>query len=114
MNTGDHGQERRAVPRYGCAGHAEIVVPGCGLRYRGQIADLSAAGCFIETACRLERGTSVEVWMQAEGVPLRVAAFLMERHANGVGFRFSGLSPRKLEQIRTLIADLEQDGAAKI
>lgn len=101
-------RERRQAPRYSCAGQAEIVVPGRGLRYPGRIANLSAAGCRIETGCCLERGTSVEIWMNAEGLPLRLAANLMVRRGGSAGFRFTNVSPRQLHQIRSLIAELAQ------
>ncbi len=111
MSDGTSGIERRTARRYGCAGEAEIVVPGRGLRYSGQIGNLSAGGCFIEAKCSLERGTSVEVWMNAEGQPLRVAANLLAKREGGVGCRFHSVTPRKLEQIRSLIAELEQEAA---
>ena len=101
-------KERRTAPRYRCAAEAELVVPSCGLRFRGRIADLSTGGCFMETPCRLERGTSVEIRMEAEGVPLRVAAHLLACRPNGVGCRFSQLSPRKIQQLQSLIAELRQ------
>jgi hypothetical protein len=101
--------ERRIAQRYGCAGNAEIVLPGGGLRYAGKIGNLSVGGCFIEAHCSLERGTAVEVWMNAEGQPLRVAANLMVRRTTGVGLRFLALTDRKTEQIRTLIAELADE-----
>lgn len=101
------GAERRRTPRYGCAGLAEVVAPGRGLRFPGRIANLSAEGCFLETACRLERGTSVEIWMCTQGVPLRIAAHLMVWKEDGAGFRFDPMSERKLEQIAMLIRELE-------
>jgi len=107
------GAERRATPRYGCAGDAEIVLPGRGLRFQGTIGDLSVGGCFLEVQCALERGTSVEIWMNAEGQPLRVAANLLVRRPAGAGFRFHSLTPRKLEQIRGLIAELAAEKAQR-
>jgi hypothetical protein len=111
MNREANGIERRTAPRYGCGGDAEIVVPGRGLSYQGKIGNLSVGGCFLEVQCALERGTSVEIWMNASGQPLRVAANLLARRENGAGFRFHSLTPRKLEQIRSLIAELEQSAA---
>lgn len=113
MGGGAAGIERRTAVRYGCAGDAEIVVPGRGLRYAGKIGNLSAGGCFIEAQCSLERGTSVEIWMNAEGQPLRVAANLLARREGGAGFRFHSLTPRKLEQIRGLVAELAEAEAAR-
>jgi PilZ domain len=109
MGEGGGGTERRTAPRYGCVGDAEIVLPGLGLQYRGKIANLSASGCFIETQCRLERGTRAEVWMSVQGQPLRLAASLLVRRTSGVGLRFEGVTERKLAQIRTLIAELEEE-----
>jgi PilZ domain len=109
MADGGGGIERRTAQRYGCAGDAEIVVPGRGLHYRGKIGNLSAGGCFIEAECRLERGTRVEVWMSAQGQPLRLAASLLVRRTLGVGLRFEAVTERKLAQIRTLIAELEDE-----
>lgn len=85
------------------------MVPGRGLRYAGKIGNLSVGGCFIEARCDLERGTAVEVWMQAEGQPLRVAANLMVRRTTGVGLRFLGMTERKTLQVRSLIAELAEE-----
>jgi hypothetical protein len=109
MSDAGTAAERRTAQRYGCAGNAEIVLPGRGLRYAGKIGNLSVGGCFIETHCGLERGTAVEVWMNADGQPLRVAANLMVRRTNGVGLRFLGMTERKAEQIRSLIAELAEE-----
>ena len=107
--------ERRAAPRYRCAGAAEIVVPGHGLHYAARIVDLSAAGCFLETDCRLERGSSVEIWLHVEdlGLPLRLRAHLLARRGNGAGFRFQDVSARKAEQIGWLTAELARRAAAQ-
>jgi hypothetical protein len=90
----------------GSASDAEIVLPGRGLQYQGQIADLSAQGCLIQTKCRLEPGTLVEVWMRTEGMPLRVAASLVERQERGVQFLFQPMPARKLAQIEALRSEL--------
>jgi hypothetical protein len=109
MSDTSTGAERRTAQRFGCAGDAEIAVPGRGLRYAGKIGNLSLGGCFIESHCSLERGTAVEVWMNAQGQPLRVAANLMVRRTNGVGMRFLGMTERKAQQVRVLIAELEAE-----
>jgi len=89
------------------------MTPISGLRFAAQIVNLSAGGCFLETKCRLERGTHVEICMVAEGLPLRVAANLLAWSAKGAAFRFHSVTPRKLEQIRILIAELEAEQRAK-
>ncbi|HEY6446506.1 MAG TPA: PilZ domain-containing protein [Acidobacteriaceae bacterium] len=105
--------ERRSSPRFACAGEAEIVLPGGGLRFTGTIRDLSIGGCFLETQCRLERGTSVEIWMCAQGMPLRMAANLVVKRETGVGFRFYGVTGRKMDMIRGLMAELAEERAER-
>ncbi len=101
--------ERRKAPRFGCAGAAEIVVPGRGLRYQGRVVDLSAGGCFIEAECRLERGTAVELWMEPEGEPLRILAHLVVRRPNGIGCSFHGLTERKMREVNRLMELLAEE-----
>lgn len=99
-------REDGEAPRRGTASDAEIVLPGRGLQYQGQIADLNVQGCLIETKCRLEPGTAVEVWLRTEGMPLRVAAKLVERQERGVQFAFQPMPARKAEQIAALRTEL--------
>lgn len=94
------------APRRGDASDAEIVLPGRGLQYHGQLTRLNGEGCLIETKCRLEPGTMVEVWMRTEGMPLRVAATLVDRSPRGVEFKFQPMPVRKLEQIDGLRREL--------
>jgi hypothetical protein len=98
--------ENPAAPRVGSASDVEIVLPGRGLQYQGQLADLSPDGCVIQTKCRLEPGTTVEVWMRTEGMPLRVAASLVERQESGVQFLFQPMPARKQAQIAALRTEL--------
>lgn len=93
------------------AADAEIVLPGRGLQYDGRIAYLSIEGCLIETKCRLEPGTIVEVWMRTEGMPLRVQANLIDRRDTGVEFRFQALTDRKMDQIEILRGELADEAA---
>lgn len=101
------------APRRREGSDAQIVLPGRGLQYQGQIVELSPEGCLIETKCRIEAGTAVEVWLRTEGMPLRLAATLVDRHERGVAFKFQPMPERKAEQVRTLCAELglKQGGA---
>lgn len=98
----------QAAPRRGPASEVQIVLPGRGLQYPGTIVELRIAGCLIETKCRLEPGTAVEVWLRTEGMPLRVAARLVERQARGVAFDFDPMPTRKQDQVETLRAELRR------
>ncbi|HEX4309605.1 MAG TPA: hypothetical protein VHZ25_06220 [Acidobacteriaceae bacterium] len=94
------------APRRGADSDAEIVLPGRGLQYNGHIVELRAVGCVIETKCRLEPGTMVEVWLRTHGEPLRIAASLVGRQENWVRFSFPSLPVRKAAQIEDLRAAL--------
>jgi hypothetical protein len=91
---------------------AEIVLPGRGLQYPGRIAWLSPEGCLIESKCRLEPGTTVELWMRTHGMPLRLTAHLVVRREAGIEFRFQELSLRKLDQIEDLRSELTAEAGA--
>ncbi|MFZ0633093.1 MAG: PilZ domain-containing protein [Acidobacteriaceae bacterium] len=109
---------RRQVSVYGSTARAtlpsdaEIVLPGRGLQYPGRIVFLNSEGCLIESKCRLEPGTTVELWMRTERMPLRLMAHLVERREAGVEFRFQEMSLRKLDQIESLRAELAVEAAA--
>jgi len=94
------------APRRGTANDAEIVLPGRGLQYPGKIAELSTAGCVLETKCRLEAGTAVEVWLRTESMPLRLAAKLVERQEGGMKIEFQPMPLRKQEQLEILRIEL--------
>jgi hypothetical protein len=101
---------RAEAPRRGDSGDTEIVLPGRGLQFHGRLAELSVEGCLIVTNCRLEPGTAVEVWLRTEGMPLRVAATLVDRRPGGVAFRFQPVPERKADQIRVLCRELGWGG----
>ncbi|MGB7135741.1 MAG: PilZ domain-containing protein [Acidobacteriaceae bacterium] len=107
-------QESTEAPRRGDASDVEIVLPGRGLQYPGQVTKLSVGGCVIETKCRLEAGTAVEVWLRTEGLPLRVAGTLVERTERGVEFTFHPMPGRKQDQIAGLCRELGLEGATGV
>ncbi|MFP5226760.1 MAG: hypothetical protein ACLGXA_03970 [Acidobacteriota bacterium] len=101
----------RMQAREPSASDVEIVLPGRGLQYDGKIVFLSPESCVLDTKCRLEPGTLVEVWMRTERMPLRVLANLVERRATGVEFHFHEMTGRKMDQIETLRGELAQEAA---
>jgi hypothetical protein len=101
----------KSAVREASAGDAEIVLPGRGLHYEGRISCLTPGGCLIDTKCRLEPGTVVEVWLRTEGMPLRVLANLVERRERGVEFQFHPMANRKMDQIEVLRSKLAEQAA---
>ena len=107
--------EKRRHPRYHCEGSAEVFLPQGGMLFRGRILDLSASGCFIETAMpNLERGTLVEVYFVTNQLQFRVQGNVAEvRHRRGAGIAFVNVSPRRAGQIESLIAELAEKQQGK-
>lgn len=104
--------ENPGAPRRGSASDVEVVLPGSGLQYPGQVVELSVQGCLIQTRCRLENGTAVEVWLRTEEMPLRLPARLVQKSERGVQFIFHPLplALRKQVQIEELRAKLGMVG----
>jgi hypothetical protein len=100
-----------AAAREATPSDAEIVLPGRGLLYPGRIAFLGSDGCLIQSKCRLEPGTTVELWMRTGHMPLRLLANLVQRREAGIEFRFQKMSLHKLDQIEHLKAELAAEGA---
>lgn len=94
------------APRRGDASDVEIVLPGRGLQYPGRLTELTAQGCLVQTKCRMEDGSSVEVWLRTEGLPLRLAARLVQKSERGVQFDFQPMPPRKQDQLEALRLEL--------
>jgi hypothetical protein len=84
----------------------EIVLPGRGLQYPGELSELTVKACVVQTKCRLEDGTQVEVWFRTEGLPLRLAAKLVQKGERGVQFEFQPMPLRKQEQLEGLRTEL--------
>ncbi len=94
------------APRRGDASDVEIVLPGRGLQFPGEIAGLTMQACLVRTRCRMEDGTAVEIWFRTEGLPLRLAAKLVKKGDSGVQFEFLPMPLRKQDQLEALKTEL--------
>jgi hypothetical protein len=97
---------KQDAPRRGDASDVEIVLPGRGLQFPGAIAHLTLQDCLVRTKCQMEDGTSVELWFRTEGMPLRLAARLVQKSDRGVQFQFQPMPMRKQEQLEVLRIEL--------
>jgi hypothetical protein len=104
--------ERRQHQRFAVDGIAEVVVADGSLLFRGQVLDISVAGCYIETQARLRiaPGTTVEMVFRVNGMVFRpLATSRMVRPGEGAGFLFLNLNPRMHAELEALIAELSVD-----
>jgi hypothetical protein len=105
--------ERRQHPRYAVNGIAEVLVADGTMLFRGEVLDISVAGCYVETHARLrlEPGTRVEMVFRVNGMVFRpMATSRMVRPGEGAGFLFLNLHPRMQTELEALIAELSFPG----
>jgi PilZ domain len=108
-------QNNRA-PRYRVGGFKVIYDTGAEF-WSGPVSDASESGLFIETAHSLPLGTRVTLHpdtpeddrlpFEIKADVVRVNEYDTERYmelASGIAVRFVGLSPERLEQLRTYLA----------
>ncbi len=101
--------DRRAHPRLDCKGVAEIHILPLERRLPGTLIDLSVAGCCIEANASLPpmANLRVEVHLNVNGDVLRVAGIVRNlRNSRRAGIEFTGVTPRKAEQIEELVKEL--------
>jgi hypothetical protein len=105
--------ERRQHPRYAVNGIAEVLVADGTMLFRGEVLDISVAGCYVETQARLrlEPGTLVEMVFRVNGMVFRpMATSRMVRPGEGAGFLFLNLHSRMQTELEALIAELSFPG----
>ncbi len=92
--------ERRRNPRFACNGPIEVGVFDAEFLFRGEIRDLSLAGCYVRTRARLRlrRGAEVELRFTLAKEQVKCLARVTNVRAGaGAGFQFVDLEekPRK-------------------
>jgi len=103
------GRERRRHERFACDGFAEVVSFHPELLFRGEVKDISAAGCYIATRARLnlKRFTEIELRFSANGQQMSSLARVMDvRPGRGIGLEFLPGDPRMSKRFRDVIEEL--------
>jgi hypothetical protein len=91
------------LPRYICAGDADIRVLGNGTSEKGRITNLSFTGCCVNSSFPFEPGDRVEVILQVNKLSFRVAGEVVhvpslkttekgKITASGMGIKFQKMS----------------------
>jgi hypothetical protein len=104
-------RDRRVEARHSVDSSATIFLIDILARSTGRILDVSVSGCRIHTDERFPVGIyrRVEVEFTLDGLPFRLPGVTQALHnRNTVGVRFLNLSPRKLEQLTMLIAEIDE------
>jgi hypothetical protein len=109
LEASEERVERRQHRRYVVDGTAEVLVADGTMLFRGRVADISVAGCYVETRARLRMapGTLVEMVFRVRGMVFRpLATSRMVRLGEGVVFLFLD----RQAELEGLIAELETAG----
>jgi hypothetical protein len=100
--------ERRQHARYAVDAWAEVMVKDGTLLFRGQVLDVSAGGCYVETEARLRLapGTPVEIVFRVEDRVFHCEATTRTVRTRGAGFLFETPDVKTRTQLDRLIAEL--------
>jgi hypothetical protein len=102
--------DRRSQPRYAVDEAATVHFIDVRAQVSGRILDLSMSGCRIRTSERFPVGIyrRVETEFKLDGLPFRLGGVVQSIHDKfTVGIRFLDLSPRKRDQLKSLMDEIE-------
>ena len=102
--------ERRSQPRYAVDEAATLHFIEVRAQVTGRILDLSMSGCRIRTNERFPVGIyrRVETEFKLDGLPFRLGGVVQSIHDKfTVGIRFLDVSPRKRDQLASLMDEFE-------
>jgi hypothetical protein len=102
--------DRRSQPRYVVDEAATLHFIAVHAQISGRILDLSMSGCRIRTDERFPVGIyrRVEIEFKLDGLPFRLGGVVQSVHDKfTVGVRFLDLSPRKRDQLASLMDEIE-------
>jgi hypothetical protein len=96
--------ERRRHLRLRCEGKAEVRTAGSPVVSWGTVTDLSAGGCYIETASPLPAGRRVGLNLTVLDIALRLHGKVVVSHPMiGMGIMFETPTPEKLGEAVSLL-----------
>jgi PilZ domain len=107
--SSEAAERRRGEERYPVAWDAQIAIPEGAAMFRGQVANISSSGCYVQTTAwvRVPPTTVVELVVTLDGRRTSVRAearFAQSR--TGVGLRFLPLEEEIRSRLDRVIARL--------
>jgi hypothetical protein len=104
------GRERRRHHRFPCSGPAEFWSLECRSFYKGEVKDVSLAGCYISTgdaALELAAHDNVQLCLRINGELLETPArMILARTNSGVAFEFLPVDPGMRAALLTILQNL--------
>ena len=115
-SSADPSANRRANPRFPVDEDSTLLFIGRSLPLASRILDLSLEGCCMRAEGRFPSHLrcQVEVTFKVNGLPFRLGGLIQRcSNSNEVGIRFVGVSARRMAEWGELVAEVEEDLAAK-
>jgi CheY-like chemotaxis protein len=101
----DEASDRRIQSRHACRLGAEVYREGSSVPQRCNLSDISAEGCYVETAEPFPPGTTLEMVVHTQYLKLRVHGRVCSMHRGfGMGVRFTLRTADQRQQVHQLIA----------
>ncbi len=106
-------QERRRFQRFPCKGGVQIQRPGSPATW-ANLGDISAGGCYIETAVSLTMGLELDLTLKVADATIPCKGQVRTFHPGiGGGIYFTQLTPEARKQLNQLLDVLAGIGAAE-
>lgn len=107
-----HGEDRRAAPRYRCAGSAEFRSEGVEYRTWATVTDISQSGCYVEIQATSPPATAVDMILDVIGVRLHVKGVVRVTYPFlGMGIAFTEISHEDRAKLNELLLRLSSSSA---
>jgi hypothetical protein len=97
--------DRRRFPRFECKASVEVRLSS-GSPVRGNLADLSLGGCYIEMMIPLPVSTQLDLVIWLENRKLATPGLVTSSHAGfGVGVKFIGMGKAERQMLEKYLAE---------
>jgi hypothetical protein len=101
------GPDRRRAKRYACRGSVKLVIRGVGHPVWATVTDLSAVGCYVETAAPAPVTTQIEMVINVEGCIVAAQAEVRGSYPGvGMGVTFTEIKEQDRQELAKLVAKL--------
>lgn len=98
--------ERRRFPRYDCKASIEVYAQSSGAPIRGNLADISLGGCYIEMMIPMPVGTQLNLVIWLDAGKVTTPGLVTSSHAGfGVGVKFIGMSKADRHMLEHYLAE---------
>ncbi len=108
LSSDEQRTEHRSAPRVKVKVPVELHLPGNDIPLRGQTADISESGCYIESIYPFPIGTVLEMSLQLNETVLALGTVVTSDPQVGNGIKFDKMLPEDQEQLHAYVEAAQQ------